>query len=105
MYYAQCDGLSGFACRDTDNKKIDNACDALNKDGPFKCADWTDDKGAVVVGCAAPAECGATAPNGMLVACTGLLGDTCMDDAGCDTNAKYRCGVEFNNGTYAFVTP
>ena len=94
MFYAQCDGLSMTDC--STNKDV---CDSK---GGFKCADWTGTDGKVTVGCAGPKECGTTT-NAMMVACTGLMGDACMTDAECDKNAKYRCGMEFNNQTYTFA--
>ena len=87
-YYAQCDGLSLTDC--SSNK---DACFAL---GGFKCADWTATDGKVTIGCAGPKECGTTVDT-QAVACVGLLGEACSDDKGCDANAKYRCGIEFNN--------
>jgi hypothetical protein len=93
MFYAQCDGLSMADCG-TDKK----GCDSV---GQYKCADWTAADGTVTMGCAGPSECGTTV-NAMTVACTGLAGDACMMDSECDKNAKYRCGMEFNNQTYTF---
>lgn len=39
----------------------------------------------------------------MDVVCTGLLGDDCKMDTECDSKAKYRCGIAFNNQTYNWV--
>lgn len=94
-FFARCKGLSGSDCS-TDRTVCDDKAS-------FVCADWIDATGKVVVGCAAPTECGHKA-NAHDVVCSGLAGDTCKTDAECDDKAKYRCAEEFNNQTYAFST-
>lgn len=82
------------------DKKATACYKAADKpDLTYKCADWTTDDGTVTMGCAAAKECGqpVTADKAYKVACSGLAGDACTMDTDCDPNAKYRCGMQFDN--------